>query len=85
MDTQKTCESCGMPMTKPEDFGGGDVNNKYCRYCTYADGTLKTYTDVVAGMTQFIMTRMDIHEAEARAIAEQNLAKMPVWQKQNEN
>jgi hypothetical protein len=67
-------------MTKPEDFGGGDIKNKYCVYCTYPDGQLKSYDDMLAGMTQFIMSRMDLHEAEASKMAAENLAKMPAWQ-----
>lgn len=37
----KTCQSCGMPMKKPGDFGtnkDGTVNNDYCTYC-YQNGT----------------------------------------------
>jgi hypothetical protein len=80
METQKVCESCSMPMTKPEDFGGGDTSNTYCVHCTYPDGQLKSYDDMLTGMTQFIMSRMDLHEAEARNMAAENLAKMPAWQ-----
>ena len=35
METQKICQSCGMPM-KEEDFGtnaGGGANQEYCKYC----------------------------------------------------
>jgi len=80
MDTQKACESCSMSMTKPEDFGGGNTENKYCVHCTYQDGQLKSYSDMLAGMAHFIMSRMDLHEAEARKIAAENQAKMPAWQ-----
>jgi hypothetical protein len=34
------CQSCGMPMTKPEEFGttaGGWRQNDYCTHC-YKDG-----------------------------------------------
>ncbi len=34
------CQSCGMPMQKPEDFGteaSGYRVNDYCHYC-YVDG-----------------------------------------------
>lgn len=80
MSDQKMCQSCGMPMVKPEDFGGGRPDNLYCRYCTYQNGTLKTYVEKVADMTQFIMSRMDLHETEARRMATENLSKMPAWQ-----
>jgi hypothetical protein len=80
METQKVCESCSMPMTKAEDFGGGNMENRYCVHCTYPDWQLKSYNDMLTGMTQFIMSRMDLHEAEARKMAADNLAKMPAWQ-----
>ena len=34
------CQSCGMPLTNPEQFGtntNGNVNQDYCIYC-YKDG-----------------------------------------------
>lgn len=34
------CQSCSMPMAKPEDFGtnaDGSLNAEYCHYC-YKDG-----------------------------------------------
>jgi hypothetical protein len=34
------CQSCAMPMNKPEDFGtnaDGNRNTEYCHYC-YQDG-----------------------------------------------
>jgi len=41
--TAKTCMSCGMPMTKPEDFGGGNPDNLCCVHCSNPDGILKSY------------------------------------------
>ena len=37
---QKICQSCGMPMVTPEEFGtnsDGSVNKDYCAYC-FKDG-----------------------------------------------
>ena len=39
METQKICQSCGMPMNE-EDFGtnaDGGANQEYCKYC-YQNG-----------------------------------------------
>lgn len=33
---EKLCQSCGMPMTKKEEFGtnkDGTLNSEYCVYC----------------------------------------------------
>ena len=42
----KKCLSCGMPMSKLEDFGGGNPANVYCVHCANADGSLKKYEEV---------------------------------------
>lgn len=37
---QKFCQSCGMPLTKTEEFGtnnDGSLNQDYCVYC-FKDG-----------------------------------------------
>lgn len=37
------CQSCGMPMSKSEEFGtnaDGSQNNEYCIYC-YKDGAFE--------------------------------------------
>ncbi len=39
--TAKNCMSCGMPMTKLEDFGGGNPASVYCVHCSNPDGSLK--------------------------------------------
>jgi len=50
----KLCQSCAMPMEKPEDFGAerdGAKSADYCRYC-YADGAFTSG----ASMEQMIET-----------------------------
>ena len=40
MEDKKFCQSCGMPMEKPEDFGtsnDGGRNEEYCCYCYKAN------------------------------------------------
>lgn len=47
------CQSCGMPMEKPEDFGTGAQGfriNDYCRYC-FQDGA---FTEPSITMRQMI-------------------------------
>ena len=76
---EKICESCGMPMVKPEDFGGKNTNNKYCVYCTYENGELKSFKEKISDMTHFIMKTSDIAESKAREMAVENLIKQPAW------
>ena len=44
------CQSCSMPLQKPEDFGtnaDGSKNNEYCGYC-YQNGKF-TEPDITMG------------------------------------
>lgn len=75
----KNCESCGMPMSKPEDFGGQNPNNKYCRYCTDEKGILKPFDEKLNDFAEFIMKSNDFGKEQALKIAKENLLKMPAW------
>ena len=42
MTDQKLCQSCAMPLTKPDDYGtnaDGGANDDYCCHC-YDNGAL---------------------------------------------
>ena len=75
----KTCLSCGMPMTKPEEFGGGNTENLYCVHCTYPDGRLKTRDDALEGMVAFMMATQKLGREQAEAAAKEYMARMPAW------
>jgi len=79
MEKVKNCESCGMPMHSPEDFGGQDTSNKYCRYCTNEAGELKSYEEALQGMTNFIVQTQGLARGQAEKTAREGLAKMPAW------
>lgn len=73
------CHSCGMPMTRPEEFGGGNPNNVYCAHCTRPDGSLKTYEEVLEGMIHFMMDNQNLEHAVAEQAAREYMAQMPAW------
>lgn len=76
---EKICESCGMPMVKKEDFGGLNINNKYCVFCTYENGELKTFDEKVKDYSNFIMRTSDLGESQAIELAKESLLKQPAW------
>ncbi len=80
MSEQKYCESCGMPLRKAEDFGGGKMDNKYCVHCTDAEGNLKSYEAVLEGMKHFALRNMGVSEGEALKMAKEGMARQPAWQ-----
>jgi uncharacterized glyoxalase superfamily protein PhnB len=73
------CLSCGMPMTKPEDFGGGNPENKYCVHCSHPDGSLKSYEEALEGMTGFMMSSRNLDKETAERAARDYMSKMPAW------
>jgi uncharacterized glyoxalase superfamily protein PhnB len=75
----KACMSCGMPMTKPEDCGGGNPENMYCVYCSNSDGSLKSYKEVLEGMTNFMMMSQGMDKKTGENAAKERMSKMPAW------
>jgi len=74
------CQSCGMPMDKPEDHGGGRPDNLYCKYCTDAQGNLLPRETVKQNMIQFYTQKMGKTPDEAAIEVDKIMATMPVWQ-----
>jgi uncharacterized glyoxalase superfamily protein PhnB len=75
----KACMSCGMPMTKPEDFGGGNPGNPYCVYCSNPDGSLKSYREVFEGMVNFMMMSQKMSRKTAESAVKERMSRMPAW------
>lgn len=75
----KNCMSCGMPMTKPEDFGGGNPANIYCAHCSKPDGSLKSYDEVFEGMVNFMMNSQKMDRKTAESAAKEYMSRMPAW------
>ncbi len=73
------CESCGMPMMKPEDHGAGKEDNKYCKYCTDEEGKLKSREQVKEGMMQLKMNSEKKSIEQAEREVEEYMKSMPAW------
>jgi len=77
--TAKNRMSCGMPMTKPEDFGGGNESNVYCVHCSKPDGSLKSYDEVFEGMVNFMAMSQKMNREAAENAAKVYMSRMPAW------
>jgi uncharacterized glyoxalase superfamily protein PhnB len=77
--TAKNCMSCGMPMSKLEDFGGGNPANIYCTHCSHPDGSLKSREEVFQGMIGFMMMSQNMDKETAEIAAQEYMSKMPAW------
>lgn len=76
----KKCESCGMPLLKPSDFGARNERNRYCVHCTYPDGNLKPQHEIREGMIQYFMKMKRLDRAAAEKFVDEHMAGMPAWQ-----
>jgi hypothetical protein len=75
----KSCISCGMDMTESKDFANSDESKDYCSYCADEKGNLRSYDEVLANWSNFIMTTHGITKDEAIDMASSYMAKLPAW------
>jgi hypothetical protein len=80
------CQSCGMPLQHPEDFGtatGGARSDEYCRYCfvegafTDPDITLPAMIDLCTG----ILVQRGMHKDQAHTLMSGTLPTLRRWQR----
>ena len=73
------CISCGMPMEKPENHALGDESKDYCVHCARPDGSMRSYEEALAGMTQFVVSTQGLDETAAGNVARDLMANLPAW------
>lgn len=89
--TEYICQSCGMPMHKPEDFGtnaDGAQNMEYCTYC-YQNGAFTrdvTMEEMMETNLKYIDewnkgTGNNMTVDEARPVLRQFLSTLKRWKK----
>ncbi len=76
----KTCIACGMPMKSASDFAMNDPNKDYCVHCARPDGTMHSFEEKKAGMTEFIIKTQGFDREAAGKMAENMMRKLPAWQ-----
>lgn len=79
------CQSCGMPLSKPEERGtekDGAQSADYCVYC-YRDGAFTqelTMDEMIALNAQYVeQWDMDITEDEAIAMMKEHFPALKRW------
>ena len=76
--TQK-CVSCGIPMHTPQEHAAGDESRDYCVHCARHDGSMKSYDEVLKGMTAFLVKTRGIDQQAASKAAAGMMAELPAW------
>jgi len=79
MAPMKSCIACGMPMTEPADFPGGDTGKDYCIHCARPNGSMQSFEEKRAGMADFIVRTQGYDQTAAVQIAERNMKRLPAW------
>lgn len=79
-----TCIACGMRMDRPEDYALGDVSKDFCAHCTQPDGSMKSYDEVLEGITGYLMRSEGLEEDAAREKAKGMMARLPAWKERSE-
>lgn len=69
-------------MEKPDDYGGGNASNLYCKHCTDAQGNLLPRETVRQNMINFYNKTMGQTSEQAAVEVDKIMAKMPAWQEQ---
>ena len=75
------CESCGMPMVRLEDHGGGRLDVHFCKYCTDPLGRLKPKEEVRKTMVDLAVTAQRRSIEDAEKFVDRYMKKMPAWRK----
>ncbi len=80
------CQSCSMPLTKPEDFGTaaeGFRQNDYCIHC-FKDGAFTQPDVTMQQMIDFCVPHTSqatgMTEPDARALLERTIPMLKRWQ-----
>jgi hypothetical protein len=77
----KVCISCGMPITKPEDYPLKDETKDYCIHCARPDGSMQSFEEKKESMAVFIMKTQGFDNLVAHKAAEELMRKLPAWEK----
>ncbi len=75
----ESCNSCGMPLEKKEDFALGDTSSSYCHYCVDKQGSLLPYETILKANANYYQESQGITEQAANKLAKDLLKSMPAW------
>ena len=80
------CQSCSMPMEKPDDFGtdaAGFRMNDYCKFCFKAGAFTEpamTKEQMIERVGRLLVERVRMPEEQAVAMANEFVPKLKRWQ-----
>ena len=75
----KNCIACGMPMNSAADFAMNDESKDYCVHCANDDGSMHSFEEQKASMTNFIVKTQGLAQEAAENAALAIMKKLPAW------
>jgi len=69
-----------MPLTKKEDFAGGNEEMDFCLHCADADGSVHPCEEIFESGVQFFMSAVGADRALAERVTRKNMKGLPHWQ-----
>jgi hypothetical protein len=82
----QVCQSCGMSMVNPEDFGtneDGSPSNEYCRFC-FQNGEFTAkmeMPDYIEMQIKIAVEKLGMSEENAREMVENTIPNLRRWKK----
>ena len=80
-----SCGSCGMPLTKSEDFSLGNTASEYCKFCVDEKGHLLPFENILQGTAKFYVDSQGLNLDAATQMAKEMLLEMPAWKKEKKS
>lgn len=75
----ESCNSCGMPLEKKEDFALGNMESVFCQYCVDEKGQLLSYDTILQNNMHYYRESQGLTELAAMKMAKDLLKSMPAW------
>ena len=75
----ESCNSCGMPLEKKEDFAMGNLESQFCTYCVDKKGELLPYQTILENNAHYYKESQGLTEQAATKMAKDLLVTMPAW------
>lgn len=75
----ESCNSCGMPLEKKEDYALSDTSAVYCTYCTDKKGELLPYEVILKNNTDYLKESQGLTDKAALKMAQDLLKEQPAW------
>lgn len=81
------CQSCGMPMMKPELFGSeadGSRSEEYCKHCFQSGGFTEpdiTMEQMIRNVSGFLVEKMGMKKDQAEGLARMFIPRLKRWRR----